>query len=172
MIAEWKQEHLKEHPDVFCGYTDWSMRVMSDFYGYYVTSLGQLTKDFLDLIKPHKIFFLHWSWKVPKEITDNFFCIGFHAADLPNFRGGDPIGNQQKQGLKETKLTAFLLAERFDAGPVLLKRPLSLEGTKEDVLKRIEPICSNMIEHIMYGKFDLTDQDLSQGSFYTRADAK
>lgn len=37
---------------------------------------------------PEWVFFLDWSWIVPKEVLKNYKCVCFHESDLPNFRGG------------------------------------------------------------------------------------
>jgi methionyl-tRNA formyltransferase len=77
------------------------------------------------------IFFVHWHWKIPPEIHGKYNCIGFHATDLPFGRGGSPIKNLLKLGYKKTKITAFRIVEEMDAGPIYLKKTLSLKGTED-----------------------------------------
>ena len=128
-----------------------------------------------------RAFVLHWHWRIPAEMIGGKYLsggteleppcefIGFHASDLPHFRGGDPIGNQQARGITETKLTAFRLVEALDAGPILLQEPLSLAGTKADVLARIAGLVPGMIRRIIAGEYAEREQGPG-GSFYTRAD--
>ena len=59
-----------------------------------------LTLSFIREFDPEYIFFIHWSWKVEKEIYENFKCIVFHTAPLPYGRGGSPIQNLILRALK------------------------------------------------------------------------
>jgi methionyl-tRNA formyltransferase len=79
-------------------------------------------------INPRWVFFTHWSWIVPKIICDSFTCVGFHAADLPKFKGGSPLQNQIMRGVKKTKVCAFVLTEKVDDGAIYLREDLSLDG--------------------------------------------
>ena len=98
-----------------------------------------------------RIFFLHWSWKVPSEILNRIECINFHMTDLPYGRGGSPLQNLILKGHKETLLTAFRMTDKIDAGPVYLKEPLSLDGTAEQILRRANKVAIGMIEKIIKG---------------------
>ena len=101
-------------------------------------------------IKPKYIFFPHWSWKIPKEIFENFECIAFHMTDLPFGRGGSPLQNLIVRGYKKTKITAFRVTDELDAGPIYLKEELSLEGSAQDIFKRAsEIIFYEMIPYII-----------------------
>lgn len=103
--------------------------------------------------KPRYIFFLHWSWRIPGSIYENFECIGFHMTDLPFGRGGTPLQNLIERGVKNTKISAIKIARSLDAGPVYLKRNLSLTGSAEDIYKRASSIIfDNMIPHILKKK--------------------
>lgn len=115
-------------------------------------------------------FVLHWHWRIPPAYLARCPFIGFHASDLPHFRGGAPIDNQQRRGITDTQLTAFRLVEQLDAGPILLQAPLSLAGTKADVLARIAGLVPGMIARILAGDYTERPQ-VGAGSFYTRADA-
>lgn len=125
---------------------------------------------------PDITFVPHWHWRIPGPTIDHDTAsgrtyIGFHASDLPNFRGGAPIENQQRRGITETKLTAFRLVEQLDAGPILLQEPLSLAGTKADVLARIAALVPGMMTRIIAGDYTERAQGPG-GSFYTRKDAE
>ena len=91
------------------------------------------------------IFFLHWSEHVPDSIHTRLECVCFHMTDLPYGRGGSPLQNLISSGHRETMLTALRMAEEFDAGPVFMKRPLSLEGgTAEEILARSSRLSCEM----------------------------
>ncbi|HEY8995232.1 MAG TPA: hypothetical protein VIM71_11260 [Lacunisphaera sp.] len=112
----------------------------------YVGERAALTPTFVARLKPRFIFFLHWSWKVPAEIIDRHECVCFHMTDVPYGRGGSPLQNLIVRGHHNTKLTALRMTEAFDAGPVYLKRPLSLAGTAEEILMRASALSAEMIK--------------------------
>lgn len=91
------------------------------------------------------VFFLHWSKKVPEEILLQTECVCFHMTDVPYGRGGSPLQNLITRGYKETQLTALRMTAEFDAGPVYLKEPLSLEGsTAEEIFIRASRLSCKM----------------------------
>jgi methionyl-tRNA formyltransferase len=97
---------------------------------------------------PRYLFFLHWSWKVPREIIENFECVCFHMTDVPYGRGGSPLQNLIVRGHRETKLTALRMSNEFDAGPVYIKESLSLEGNAEEIYLRASQLSARMIERV------------------------
>jgi methionyl-tRNA formyltransferase len=100
-------------------------------------------------INPRYIFFIHWSDKVPKTITDQYECIGFHPSPLPEGRGGTPVQNQIKDGYLFTELTAFRLTDEIDVGPIYLQEYLSLDGTAEEIYINMSELAADMIERII-----------------------
>lgn len=100
-------------------------------------------------INPEKIFVVHWSWFIPAEIFDAYDCVVFHMTDLPFGRGGSPLQNLIVRGLKTTKISAIRVGGELDAGPVFLKKDLSLEGSAGDILKRSVPVIESMIREIV-----------------------
>lgn len=99
--------------------------------------------------KPDYILLPHWSYMIPKEITDHWECVVFHMTDLPYGRGGSPLQNLIVRGHKETKISAIKVTEKLDGGPVYMKRPLSLEGSAQEIFVR----CSDMIFREMIPSF-------------------
>lgn len=95
------------------------------------------------------IFFLHWNWLVPQEIVGKYECINFHMTDVPYGRGGSPLQNLIARGHTETVLTALRMVNVFDAGPVYLKRPLSLHGSAEEVYLRAMYLACDMIKEMV-----------------------
>ena len=115
-----------------------------------VTTPEELTAAFLDRIRPRYVFFPHWSWKVGPEILERAECVCFHAADVPYGRGGSPIQNLIMRGHTETKLTALRMVQALDAGPVYLKRALSLAGRGQDIFERMGELVWQMIAEIVH----------------------
>lgn len=115
-----------------------------------VATPDQLTKALENHPDIRYIFFLHWSYLVPKKITDQHECVCFHMTDVPYGRGGSPLQNLISRGHRETQLTALRMEQEIDAGPVYLKRPLCLkEGNAEDIYKRAGELSCEMIEEIL-----------------------
>jgi methionyl-tRNA formyltransferase len=115
----------------------------------YVDSPATFALDFVKELSPRYIFFLHWSWKVPAQIVNQFECVCFHMTDVPFGRGGSPLQNLIVRGHRETRLTALRMTEEFDAGPVYLKTPLSLAGGAEEIYLRAGRLSAKMIEEIV-----------------------
>lgn len=112
------------------------------------------TQDDLDFatlkaFSPRFVFFPHWSWKIPASIYEGFECVIFHMTDLPFGRGGSPLQNLIVRGISETQLTALRCVAALDAGPIYMKRPMSLLGTAEEILLRASKLTGEMIENIV-----------------------
>lgn len=98
---------------------------------------------------PRYVFFLHWSHKVPADVLAAHECVVFHMTDVPYGRGGSPLQNLIVRGHRETMLSALRMTEAFDAGPVYMKTPLSLEGdTAEAIYIRATELAADMIRRI------------------------
>ena len=98
------------------------------------------------------IFFPFWSWKVPKEIVDNYICIGFHMTDLPFGRGGQPYENLRFRGIWDTKISAFRLTDKWDEGDIYLKRDFRISDTKEKTIEDAKEVIVEMIDYIVQNK--------------------
>jgi len=148
---------------IFCAYRPWAIELFekltknnTDFI--LIKNPKKLTYKFVAKINPKFIFFPDWSWIIPENIVNNFECICIHESDLPKFRGGSPIQNQIIRGIKKTKSTAFLMNNELDAGSILLKRVLSLEGSLDQIFKRMIENDYKIIHQIMNGKYNLKKQ--------------
>jgi methionyl-tRNA formyltransferase len=115
----------------------------------HINDKSELTYGIIKKAQPKFIFFPHWSYIIPSDIFENFNCIVFHMTDLPFGRGGSPLQNLISRGIHETKISAIKVVKELDAGPVYLKRDLSLYGTAEEIYLRAGDIIIRMIEEIM-----------------------
>lgn len=114
------------------------------------TDKRDLNQRNLESAKPDYIFFPHWSHIIPREVYSNYQCVVFHMTDLPFGRGGSPLQNLIVRGIKDTKISALRVDEGIDTGPIYLKRPLSLEGSAEEVYRRASRIVfEEMIPEIV-----------------------
>jgi methionyl-tRNA formyltransferase len=131
---------------------EWSSKINGDWS--LITDPGDLTVARLSELAPRYVFFPHWSWRVPNDVFSQFECVCFHMADVPFGRGGSPLQNLIVRGHKDTKLSALKMVEELDAGPVYLKKSLSLLGSAEEIFERsaaltwqlISEICANQPE--------------------------
>jgi len=137
------------------GAKTWNRRVFDEaIAGYpgtwhFVSQPNELVPETVSSLTPRYIFFLHWSWKVPPEIINNYECVCFHMTDVPYGRGGSPLRNLIIRGHRRTRLTALRMIEDFDAGPVYLKEDLCLEGNAEEVYIRASYLSARMIRRII-----------------------
>lgn len=105
------------------------------------TKKEEFTIDNVRNFDPDYIFMPHWSYLVTDDITDNWECVVFHMTDLPYGRGGSPLQNLIVRGHKETMISAIKVTKELDGGPVYMKRPLSLEGSAQEIFVR----CADII---------------------------
>jgi len=145
-IKEWNIDAFKKHSVDLDG--DWHI----------VGSPEELSIEFLNKTQPRYIFFPHWSWLVPDEITDNYECVCFHMTDVPYGRGGSPLQNLIALGHKDTKLTALRMVAELDAGPVYGKIDLSLEGSAQAIFERAAELVYDLIEKIISNEPEPVDQ--------------
>jgi methionyl-tRNA formyltransferase len=137
------------------GSKPWNRRVFADTISkqagrwYFVGTRAELSMEKVRSIDPRYLFFLHWSWKVPSELVNQYECVCFHMTDIPYGRGGSPLQNLILRGHTHTKLSAFRMTGKLDAGPVYLKQTLSLAGTAEDIYIRAARLAAQMIERIV-----------------------
>ena len=157
---------------VYCAHRKYSLNVFKKLKKKYknfilVNGNDNLTLSKIKKINPQFIFFPDWSWIVPNEIIKNYQCICIHESNLPKFRGGSPLQNQIIRGIKKTKSTAFLMNDKLDAGKILLKKDLSLDGTLDEIFQRMEKNNYDLITRIIQGKFKLLSQK-GKPTFYNR----
>ena len=115
---------------------------------HYVDDPGRL-RERVDQTQPRYIFFIHWRWRVPSDITDSYECVCFHMTDLPYGRGGSPLQNLIQRGVRTTQLTALRMEHEMDAGSIYDKKPLTLEGSAMEIYQRMSRLAWTMIEDIV-----------------------
>lgn len=122
---------------------------LPDFEVVRIRSRENLTVNTLEQLQPDFVFFPHWSWLIPEDVYSGFDCVIFHMTDLPYGRGGSPLQNLIVRGNCDTVLSAFKCVRELDAGPVYLKRQLSLQGTAEEILQRAADLTREMIVELV-----------------------
>lgn len=145
---------MKKNVYIVAAIRPWNIQTFHDVINYYpgtwhlMTDPEELTPARIKKLKPRYIFFPHWSYFVPASILEIAECVCFHETDVPFGRGGSPIQNLIVRGYKETKITALKMTQELDAGPVYLKRHLSLDGLAEEIFIRSARIVADMIKEI------------------------
>jgi methionyl-tRNA formyltransferase len=114
-----------------------------------ISEQADLTPVLIAKLRPRYIFFPHWSWAVPLEILSAAECVCFHMTDVPYGRGGSPLQNLIANGCKDTVLSALRMVPEMDAGPVYLKRPLSLTGRAQDIFERAAELVYDLTREII-----------------------
>jgi methionyl-tRNA formyltransferase len=95
---------------------------------------------------------------VPDKIFESFDCIIFHMTDLPYGRGGSPLQNLILRGHRETVICATQCIDEVDAGPIYLRRNLSLAGSAQEIYLRASEKIYEMILEIIRSEPNPEDQ--------------
>lgn len=114
-----------------------------------ITRSEHLTAETLAALMPRYVFFPHWSHHIPAAIFEAHECVVFHMADLPYGRGGSPLQNLIVRGYRDTQLCALRCVADIDAGPVYLRRPLSLLGSAQEIYLCATDLIIDMIEDML-----------------------
>ena len=164
---------MKEKNYIICCYKPWNIKFFVSELSKLPYSMSliskkeDLTLEKLDKLKPRYIFLLDWSWLIEPEIYKKYECVGFHAADLPWFRGGSPIQHQILANVKKTKLSAFQIYDGIDKGGIYIKMNLSLEGSLKEIFARSIPLKKEIIVYIIENEPPPIPQT-SEGTIYKR----
>lgn len=151
----------------------WNIKVYNEIIKHYsgvwhlITDHRELTPEKIKIINPKFIFFPHWNHIVPSEILRLTTCVCFHMTDLPYGRGGSPLQNLIALGHRDTVISALKMTEQLDAGPIYLKRRLSLEGLAEEIFIRASYIIAEMIKIIIEENPKPTEQ-VGEPTFFKR----
>jgi methionyl-tRNA formyltransferase len=150
-----KEKHMERPVYVVATIKPWNIQIYNEVIKTYpgewhlITEPQDLTADKIRTLGPKYIFFPHWSHIVPDEILNLSECVCFHETDLPYGRGSSPLQNLISHGHRETVVTALKMTNKLDAGPIYMKRPLSLEGLAEEIFIRASRIVAEMISLII-----------------------
>ena len=121
----------------FFAYRDWALNIYSFLETEYDIDLYTPPVSYSNLKDYRAMFFVGWSWIVPKEVVDRIDCVCLHPSPLPRYRGGSPLQHQIMNGEKESAVTLFKMTNQLDEGPIYSQTSFSLDGTMKDILERI-----------------------------------
>ena len=135
-------------------------------------------KDVVDDIRaldPDIIFVVGLSQIIPKALLDvaPLGVVGFHSAELPARRGCSPLIWAMIDGLKDSAVTMFFMAEGIDTGDIIgIERfPIEDDDSSADVLRKADLATLRLLQahlnELLEGKAPRIKQDKEQG-IYTR----
>jgi len=116
---------------------------------HYISKPDELSIEAVARVAPDVIFFVHWSYIVPRQIHENYESIVFHTAPLPFGRGGSPIQNLILAGHESAPVCALKMTEDIDAGPIYSKVEISLLGNLSAIFSRISAAVNSLIIKIL-----------------------
>jgi methionyl-tRNA formyltransferase len=106
-------------------------------------------KRLLKKLKPDVFLFYGWSWKIPEEIFSKFPCLILHTSPLPKYRGGSPLQHQIMRGETMSAISMFQATSGIDEGPIYGQAAFSLDGTIDDIFKKIVKVGIRETKHVL-----------------------
>lgn len=141
---------------LYAAYREWAIDAYRDFVlqpnsGVELKLVGT-QKDLLKQLeefKPDVTFLAGWSWIIPADVCEKHYIVVFHPSDLPAYAGGTPLQHQILDGITQTKATLFRIAPQIDAGNILMKVDLSLEGNMSDIFKNLRSATVQLLVNLV-----------------------
>ena len=148
--------------DRYCIVTDkpWGDAVFSNAAnhdGYWIRDSDGI--PVWDLDKYKYVFYVFWSDKVPKELTEKGNCIGFHLCAGNYTSGGSPVQNAIYNGYEKGTVKAFVMDDGIDTGEVLDFEFVSLLGSAEEIYMRLADSIYTLIKKIVTGNTMAENKD-------------
>ncbi len=116
-----------------------SVKVVAEKYEIPVLQPEKIRNSELEIrnLKPDLIIVAAYGKILPEEILEipKYGCLNVHPSLLPRWRGPSPVQSAILNGDADSGVTIMKIAEKVDAGPILIQRELKLEGKETyDVL--------------------------------------
>lgn len=94
---------------------------------------------------------------LPKAVLEHAPCINLHASILPQYRGASPIQQSLLNGDTETGVTAMLMEEGLDTGPILAIERIVIGGDEMVVslFDRLTDLAAAMTPEVLRTFSDL-----------------
>ena len=111
-----------------------------------ITLKAKKITDVIKSEKPDFIVVAAYGQMLPKLILDIAPCINLHASLLPKYRGASPIQQALLNGDKITGITAMLMEEELDSGPILgwSVAKIALNDRKTILFDRLSKLAADL----------------------------
>jgi len=100
-----------------------AVKILAQESGIEVIQPDRLVEDGISAkiaeVEPDFIVVAAFGQILPKEILDIAPCINLHASLLPQYRGASPVQQSLLNGDRYSGITAMLMEEGLDSGPIL-----------------------------------------------------
>ena len=159
---------------VCVGYRKWALNIYKRLKNslkekiIIIDSKKKYDEDMIIKLNPDLILFYGWSWIISKNIIKNKKCLMLHPSPLPKYRGGSPLQNQIIDGKIHSAVTIFKMVEEVDAGDIYGQKYLSLDGSLDDIFKRIENIGYDLSLDIINSNPKPIIQNHNEATYYKR----
>ncbi|PXY31979.1 methionyl-tRNA formyltransferase [Prauserella muralis] len=125
-------------------------------------------------VEPDLIVANNWRTWIPPEIftLPRHGTLNVHDSLLPAYAGFSPLIWALINGEKEVGVTAHMMDDELDAGPIVLQKAVEVgpRDTATDLFHKtvdlIEPTVSESLALIASGRTDWTPQDRTKASFF------
>lgn len=142
-------------------------------YKKYIKINDEINIQIMEEIKPEYIFAIGFSQLISKKILDipKFGVIGCHPSDLPRYRGRAVIVWQMLLGVKESKVTMFMIDEGIDSGDIIDQEPYHIgeDDYAYDVLEKshaaLRKLYQRVLPAIADGTYILRKQEEFQATY-------
>jgi len=129
---------------------------------------------------PDVLVATNWRTWIPPRVFSlpPFGTLNVHDALLPAYAGFSPLIWALLNDEPEVGVTAHLMDETLDAGPIVLQRavPVGPRDTATDLFHRtldlFGPITVDALDEIESGRTDFTPQDRTKASFFHKRSAE
>ena len=125
----------------------------------------------LAALRPQLLVAVAYGVLLPPAVLNICPCINVHASLLPELRGAAPIARALLEGRTQTGITIMRMAERLDAGDMLLQETCSIspDDTSESLAQRLSGIGARLLaghlEDLLCGRLHGVPQDESRASY-------
>lgn len=110
-------------------------------------------KSFINSLSCDVLLSINYLFIIEKNLIQlpTKFSINFHGSLLPKYRGRTPHVWAIINGEQETGVTAHLINEKLDDGPIVhqIRIPINQDDTGADILNKFHGIYPNMVKEVL-----------------------
>ncbi len=132
------------------------VKVLAQEYGLQVLQPEKLSDEgvYESIVKvnPDYIVVAAFGQMLPKKILEIAPCINLHASLLPLYRGASPVQQSLLNGDEFTGITAMLMEEGLDSGPILAYRYFKIPKNMllSELMSRLSSDAAILIKEVIH----------------------